>query len=125
MIEKFNFNLNYNEYIVIQNDFVTEFYDYKEKKTIKGVTIPKNTILKVDNISMGGYQYKTGLYIVFVHTKKINKHVKEKLPSKFKVMACELNGMEYIIYESLEAVEKKINGLKRKSKIENLLSEEV
>lgn len=125
MAEKFNFNLDYRDYIILENDFTSTFYDYKEKKKVQ-LTLPKNLLIQVENVSMGG-QYKTELFIVFKYSKTNNKHISEKLPSKFKVEVYDLNGMEYTVFSEKDYVniDKKINSIMRKSKIENLLSDEL
>ncbi len=128
-IHEFNFEFNDKDFIIIYTDLkfttVSEIFDYAKQKyhrTENSIIIPINSILRIENITMGG-QYKRGAVdVVFTFLVKKNKHIKTeyKIPNRFIFNVYELNGFKYSILKEDE-VDKKMKSLIRKDKINNLL----
>lgn len=114
-----NFNMNIDDYIVCLSELKTVDY----RPNAKLVTIPINSVLKIENITLGGMYKRNALEIVFKFTKKNNFHLgKDKvreIPSLFRFTIYALNGFEYDIIQK-DGLERKLESLLRISKIENI-----
>lgn len=130
-IFEFNFEFDIKDYIIIHSELkrttVTIEFDYVKQvnnRTETTCIIPANSILRIDNITMGGRYKRSAVDIVFTFLVKKNKHINldYKIPNKIIFDVYELNGLKYSILKEDE-VDKKMESLIRKNKINNILNE--
>jgi hypothetical protein len=105
MVQQFNFGFNIGDYVLLHNDL--------QGKT----TIPKGTLLKVENITMGGLYKRSSVECIFTIIKKINPHLKGiKMETRIKISVYNLSGM---LYETIKSEE--LESYSRERKIESIL----
>lgn len=118
---KFEFKLKIDEYLIVMESFIVNVYDYALCKNIL-CNIPKNAVLHIDNISMGG-KYKTDyVNIMFSFSSKKNKHIDKEfhITKKFRIVIYDLNGLDYVT--TLENdIDKITSVLLRKDRIKKIL----
>jgi hypothetical protein len=117
----FSFNLREGDYILTYTSILI-------KEKIEGkyidIVIPENTILRIDNVTMGGRFKRSAVDIIFSFLVKKNKHlnIDYKIPNKISIDVYSLNGLKYLVLNETN-VDIKVKSLLRKSKIQKILSD--
>lgn len=122
MIHTFNFHIKKGDFCIIKSPIKHEEFAYPKNNI---VVIPENSVLRVDRISIKTHSSSHERYEVeFYFLSKKNKHIVTdyKIPNKLVISIYDLNGIQYSLVKEDE-IDAHVNGLMRKYKIGNLLTE--
>ena len=122
MIHEFSFHILKDDFIILQTPIK---YIRNHYPNNINCIIPENSVLRVDKLNIKSDSTNPASEIEFYFLVKMNKHIKSeyKIPNKIVTSIYELNGVKYNIVKK-EHIDKTVESLLRKSKINILLSEE-